>query len=86
VTREPRQRDASRALPLEGVCLPIADSLGEAEAAGQGEPQSGYPTIAGRYFSNPVVSGIPNMMFMFCSAWPEAPFMMLSSVETAITG
>src|SRR5215472_10400806 len=32
--------------------------------------------------SRPVVSGRPSMTFMFCTAWPEAPLVRLSSAET----
>ena len=29
----------------------------------------------------PVVSGRPSITFMFCTAWPEAPLVRLSSTE-----
>src|SRR5262249_7343478 len=32
--------------------------------------------------SRPVVSRRPSMTFMFCTAWPEAPLVRLSSAET----
>ena len=32
--------------------------------------------------SNPVVSAMPSMAFMSCTAWPEAPFTRLSIAET----
>ena len=31
--------------------------------------------------SNPMVSGKPSMRFMFCTAWPDAPLVRLSSAE-----
>ena len=32
--------------------------------------------------SSPVVSGKPSKTFMFCTAWPDAPLVRLSSAET----
>ena len=32
--------------------------------------------------SRPAFSGRPNMMFMFCTAWPEAPFTRLSITDS----
>ena len=32
--------------------------------------------------SSPVVSGRPSITFIFCTAWPDAPFVRLSSAET----
>ncbi len=34
--------------------------------------------------SSPNVSSSPNMMFMFCTAWPLAPFSRLSSLAVMI--
>ena len=39
-----------------------------------------HGNIAG--WSMPVVSAKPSIRFMFCTAWPEAPLVRLSSTET----
>src|SRR3989441_9022927 len=53
---------------------------GDAEALPDLEPSSGdvahYGTTGG--WSSARVSGRPNMRFMFCTAWPAAPFTRLS--------
>src|SRR6185312_229674 len=74
-----------------GVYLGIADDHGCRGQPGlAGNPRRGAPerqddgAAHGKSgsCSNPVVSAMPSMAFMSCTAWPEAPFTRLSITET----
>src|SRR5262249_52724779 len=40
---------------------------------------------SGNRHSKPTLSSMPSMTFMFCTAWPDAPFSRLSMTETRMT-
>src|SRR5262249_52966506 len=54
------------------------DTRGQEPLRGDDRSRDFEPLILFHH-SNPVVSGNPQRMFMLCTAWPLAPFTMLSS-------
>src|SRR5690606_26316440 len=49
-------------------------------------PYSDFPHGKSATTSNPAFSSNPNMMFIFCTAWPEAPLVRLSITESTTRG
>src|SRR6185503_17084231 len=54
----------------------------DAEAAADAAPEAAHRQGTTASCSRPCDSGNPNMRFMFCTAWPAAPFTRLSSTAS----
>src|SRR5687768_1899112 len=84
--RDAEQDGDARPAPVpRNLRLHLDARRGDAEALADDFPATRrhYGTTA--TWSSPVVSGNPNMRFMFCTACPEAPFTRLSITDSTTT-
>src|ERR1700686_4086663 len=71
------------ARPAGAAHARLCRGLHRAGHAGAGAVQVGLERTQGNSAtcSSPIVSGKPSIRFMFCTAWPDAPLVRLSSAE-----